>query len=173
MPMECPICGYARLGEALRCPKCQSALTMWKNCDMYGRQAYRAGLHALSEGRTEAAAELLLAAMVLAPEQPVYLGAYGRVLGKLGRYREAAFVLKKAHELAPARETKAAWDMAAALAERPLAGPAVFQDHQGMVGEMPGGEPEEAQPSATPEPATDQLPGSERPPDPAPSPEAV
>lgn len=114
--MKCPICDHANVGEALRCPKCQSPLTLWKNFDAYGHRAYRAGLHALGQGSPAAAAEHLLRAVIFAPEAPGHLDAYGRVLGQLGRYAEAAVVLDRACRLAPGDETRRAREKAEALA---------------------------------------------------------
>jgi hypothetical protein len=114
--MKCPVCDYARLGDELRCPNCRQPLTLWKNLAAHGRQAHQAGLHALTQGNVAAAAELLLRAVVFAPEEAGYLGAYGRVLGRLGRYAEAALVLKRSHDLAPSPTTEAAMKKAESLA---------------------------------------------------------
>jgi Flp pilus assembly protein TadD len=80
---------------------------MWRNLDEYGRRAYQAGLHALSQNPA-AAAELLLRAVVYAPDRPEYVDAYGRVLGQLGRFREASVVLARAEEFEPRDDRRAA-----------------------------------------------------------------
>jgi tetratricopeptide (TPR) repeat protein len=116
---SCPICSFAKVGTALRCPNCQSALSLWINFDTYAKEVYRAGLHKLSQGDRSAAAELITQAVVLAPDEAVYAGALGRVLGQLGRYREAAFVLEQAHQRSPSPDLEAAWKKAVALAEAP------------------------------------------------------
>jgi tetratricopeptide (TPR) repeat protein len=105
--MKCPFCGYARLGNEVRCPNCREALTIWRNLDAYGRQAYQAGLDALSEG-SPATAEFFMRAVLFAPQEPAHLDAYGHVLAQLGRHAEAAAVLAKAQQLAPTPEREAA-----------------------------------------------------------------
>jgi hypothetical protein len=117
--MKCPICDCRLgLGGQSRCPGCGQALTTWINCAAFGRQAYQAGLHALAGGETAAAAEWLLRAVVFAPEEPAYLAAYGRVLGQLGRYAEAASVLGRCCEIVPDPETRAAQEKALALSRQ-------------------------------------------------------
>lgn len=122
---SCPICSFARVGSALRCPNCQEALTRWINYDNYAKEAYGAGLHCLAQGDRATAAELLTQAVLLAPDEPDYGAALGRVLGQLGRYREAEWVLKRAHGQAPSAPLAAARDRAAALAEAPPGAPVV------------------------------------------------
>jgi tetratricopeptide (TPR) repeat protein len=116
--MKCPICDRARQGEELRCPGCGERLTRWVNFDDFGRQAHRAGLDAVNRGELAAAAELFLRAVAFAPQEAVYLGAYGRLLAQMGRYAEAALVLGHAHELAPTPESRAAKEKAEELASR-------------------------------------------------------
>lgn len=115
--MKCPICDHPVPKQELRCPKCREPLTVWKNLDLYAQQAFAAGLQQLSERKPEAAAEVLLKAVTFAPAQAEYLDAYGRVVGQLGRYQEAAALLEKAYRLAPKPELKSALDKAGQLAE--------------------------------------------------------
>lgn len=121
--MKCPVCDFGRVGNSLRCPNCQSALTVWKNYSLHGRAAYRTGLRAVAEGDYAAAAQLLLESLVFCPDEPTYLLAYGRLLGRLTRFREAAVVLERAFRLAPGAETEAAWHRARALAADPTGSP--------------------------------------------------
>ncbi len=119
--MKCPYCDYET--QESRCPKCRETLTTWVNYHNWGRQSYEAGLDHLRQGATAPAAELLLRAVVFGPDTVEYLDAYGRVLGQLGRYREAAEVLSRALELKRCPATQAAYDKARELAEQPVAPP--------------------------------------------------
>ncbi len=112
---KCPICKFDGVKDAARCPKCQSTLTTWINLDQYGEQAYKTALFELSEARPERAAELLFQAVVLSPDNHSYLSAYGRVLGQLGRYGEAALVLEEAWNNGAPSSIKAAIDKAKEL----------------------------------------------------------
>jgi Flp pilus assembly protein TadD len=115
--MKCPFCDSDPIKVVKgKCPNCDQTLTVWINFETYASQAYRASLHALSQGDTGGAAELLLRAVLFTPEEATYLSAYGRVLGQLGRYAEAAAVLARSHKLAPTPETQAALEKAEALA---------------------------------------------------------
>lgn len=115
--MKCPICDFARVGDALRCPNCQSSLAVWKNYTQHGETAYRAGLQAVADGDMTAAAELLLESVVFCPDEPAYLSTYGRLLGRLARYREATVVLERAYRLGPTAETEAALNRVRAAAQ--------------------------------------------------------
>lgn len=116
---SCPICSFTKVGTAMRCPNCQEPLTLWLNYNSYARQAYQGGLLHLRQGNPAGAAELLTQAVILDPDEPAYSGALGRVLGQLGRYHEAEWVLERAHGQAKSPEVKAAWAKAAALAKAP------------------------------------------------------
>jgi len=142
---SCPICSHTLNGGGVRCPKCQSALTLWLNYEQYARQAYQSGLLRLRGNEPAAAADLLTQAVILAPDEPVYAAALGRVLGQLARYHEAAWVLERAYTQSGAPADQAALVRAQALAQAPAAPP------EELAGQ------DEARPPVPPElPATDQ-----------------
>ncbi|MGF1581458.1 MAG: hypothetical protein ACFCD0_19200 [Gemmataceae bacterium] len=146
---KCPICKFDGVKDAARCPKCQSTLTTWINLDQYSEQAYKTALFELSGQRPERAAELLLQAIILSPEEHTYLSAYGRVLGQLGRYAEAALVLEEAWNNGAPAEIKAAIDKAKEMTPTnevvPSSAPGSF-----MGGPTPSSEPEQVEPEFVP-----------------------
>ena len=115
--MKCPICCHSVPDNELRCPLCLAPLTVWKNLDMYAEQAFACGLEQVARERLEEAAASLLKAVTFAPEEAAYLDTYGRVLGRLGRYHEAAAVLRRASRLDPNEGTQAALEKAEQLAD--------------------------------------------------------
>lgn len=114
--MNCPICDSQLLDDVLRCPNCNSPLTVWKNLDCYADQAYRAGLDLFSKGDTGVALEMLSRSIAFAPTEPRYLACYGRLLAMEGRANEATMVLDRANQLSPSDENKKALERARTLA---------------------------------------------------------
>ena len=117
--MKCPICDFEGKDDGIRCPSCQTALTLWINYDAWAETAYAGALQALKDGDREGAVELLLRASISSPENPRYLAAYGRVLAHCGRYQEAAQILEKAHQANPSEANHVALERAKSLAQAP------------------------------------------------------
>lgn len=106
--MKCPICDHILAADVLRCPRCNSSLTLWKNLDNYAEQAHRAGLDYLARGSQAAALEMFCRAAAFAPNESRYLDGYGRLLARSGRGEEAVVALRKAHRLSGSEDSEAA-----------------------------------------------------------------
>ena len=132
----CPICDHGPLGSAMRCPNCTSALTPWRNFDLYAEQAHAAGLHAWPDDRPTAL-DFFLRAIIFAPEEAAYLSTYGRALAQCRRLDEAVLVLKKTCTLARTSENAAALEAALAAQTAGAAASAPADDDEPTVSPTP------------------------------------